>query len=85
LVKIANPVATSIVLLAAIVGLADVLQQKPREVIFAPPSDVMVTVQLAEVDVKFDKTGVDITAKEAAATVVKVTCAPYPVPTLLVA
>ena len=68
-----------------IVGFMLVLQQMPRAVTVAPPSDEIYPPHVAEDVVRFPIVSVAIVGIDPLNEVVKLTCAPYEVPALFVA
>jgi hypothetical protein len=84
LLKLPDWTTVSLVLLLAVVGLIAVFQQTPLAVMVAPPLVVIVPPEVAVVEAMLLAVAVAETVG-AFAPDVKLVCAPYDVPTLLVA
>ena len=84
LVKLPVPLP-SVVWLSAVVGFCEVLQHTPRAVTVAPPSEVTLPPQVAEVSVTLLTAAVVTEGTCAEAVVVKLTSLRYDVPALLMA
>ena len=85
LAKVPVPVPSDVLVLKAVVGPDVVLQQTPRTVTVAPPSEVMFPPEVAVVDPMALAATVLSTGAVGLAMVVKLISSPYSVPTELVA